>query len=74
MRCPYPRRSSRTRTNEPQNNANEGSYFVPQNITNEAQFKAFVQLDYPYLSADNLTAILKLYAVSGNITSSGPRI
>ncbi|KAH8900002.1 alpha/beta-hydrolase [Thozetella sp. PMI_491] len=52
------------------NNANEGTYFVPQNITTEAQFTSFVQLQYPGLSKENLTAVMQLYSVSNASASS----
>ncbi|KAK0724915.1 carboxylesterase [Lasiosphaeris hirsuta] len=55
------------------NNANEGTYFVPQNITTEAHFTAFVQRIYPALSPDAIASVLDLYAVPANITTSIPK-
>src|SRR3569833_231828 len=55
------------------NNANEATYFVRQNIDTEAAFKDFVKLNYPLLSAENLTAIMKLYQLPANITANSPR-
>lgn len=55
------------------NNANEGTYFVKQNITTEAQFKSFVQLNYPLLSTENLASIVSLYRVPANITIDSPK-
>ncbi|KAI2640213.1 carboxylesterase [Xylaria nigripes] len=45
------------------NNENEGPIFTPQNITNEKEFVNFVLTNYPRLSEQNLTSILKLYAI-----------
>ncbi len=45
------------------NNANEGTYFVRQDIATEAQFRAFVRYEYPLLSAENLTAVMRLYQI-----------
>ncbi|KAK3314300.1 carboxylesterase [Apodospora peruviana] len=48
------------------NNANEGTYFVPQNITTESLFSDFVRFNYPQVSPENLTAVLGLYNISGS--------
>ncbi len=50
------------------NNANEGTYFVQQNIATESQFRDFVTSNYPLLSAQNITAVMNLYWVSANIS------
>ncbi|KAK3690451.1 carboxylesterase [Podospora appendiculata] len=51
------------------NNANEGTYFIPQNITDEASFLAVLNLNYPSLNTPSLTKILTLYAIPANATS-----
>ncbi|KAH8898599.1 alpha/beta-hydrolase [Thozetella sp. PMI_491] len=45
------------------NNANEAWYFVPQNISSKAEFKAFIQLNYPYLSDSQLRSVLNAYNI-----------
>ncbi|KAI8623153.1 carboxylesterase [Xylariaceae sp. FL1651] len=51
------------------NNENEGPGFTPQNITTEDTFIDFVLTNYPHLSEQNLTSILELYAVPGNVSN-----
>ncbi|KAM7196238.1 lipase 2 [Naviculisporaceae sp. PSN 640] len=52
-------------------NANEGTYFVPQNITSQERFVDFVKLNYPGLTAENITSILSLYTVpESSLTST----
>jgi len=43
------------------NNANEGYYFVPQNITTEAIFRDYIQLNYGSLSTQQIDNILSVY-------------
>ncbi|KAI0473073.1 carboxylesterase [Xylariaceae sp. FL0804] len=45
------------------NNENEGVLFTPQNVTDRAGFEAFVLLNYPTLSAQNLSSLAALYDV-----------
>ncbi|KAK3934071.1 lipase 2 [Diplogelasinospora grovesii] len=50
------------------NNANEGTYFVPQNITTEQELQDFILLNYPG-AASHLPAIMDLYSIPNNITA-----
>ncbi|KAK3395154.1 putative carboxylesterase [Podospora didyma] len=52
------------------NNANEGTYFVPKNITTRSTFLAWLQLTYPSLTPSAVTSVLALYAVPDNFSSS----
>lgn len=53
-----------------QNNADEGFYFVPQNITTTAAFTAFVQSTYPALTPADMDSILALYAINTTTTTN----
>lgn len=55
------------------NNANEARNFVIQDIKTEADFKAMIRLDYPLLSAENISAIMKLYKIPETITEESPK-
>lgn len=44
-------------------NANEGTYFVPQNITSQDRLVDFIKLNYPGVTPENITSILSLYSV-----------
>ncbi|KAH8890549.1 carboxylesterase [Thozetella sp. PMI_491] len=52
--------------------ANEAAQFVPQNISTEAEFKAYVRLYYPLLSDQNLTAVMSLYSLPSSFNDSTP--
>ncbi|KAK1752869.1 Alpha/Beta hydrolase protein [Echria macrotheca] len=55
------------------NNANEATYFVPQNITTKAQFTSWLMLNYPTLTSDQLSSIMSLYGLPANYTAPSPR-
>ncbi|KAK3319597.1 carboxylesterase family protein-like protein [Cercophora scortea] len=52
------------------NNANEGTYFIPQNITTESSFLSVLTLNYPSLTPSSLAKILTLYSIPTNATLS----
>ncbi|KAK0610973.1 carboxylesterase [Immersiella caudata] len=54
-------------------NANEGRYFVPNNITTADRFLAFIRLNWPGLSPSAITSVLAAYAFPDNITAAHPR-
>ncbi|KAH0282528.1 carboxylesterase type B [Aureobasidium namibiae CBS 147.97] len=51
------------------NNANEGVYFVPQNIDTEKALVTWLRLTFPLFSNDDITKVL-LYYPSSNATDS----
>ncbi|KAK5659177.1 hypothetical protein OQA88_1267 [Cercophora sp. LCS_1] len=53
-------------------NANEGTYFVPRNITSREAFLSFVTLNYPTLSSEGLRTLLSLYTPAAETISSTP--
>ena len=56
------------------NNANEGNYFVRQNIATEAAFRQWLVYDYPLLSEADVAQVLQLYRLpEGTPASGGPR-
>ncbi|GAB1318467.1 Carboxylic ester hydrolase [Madurella fahalii] len=50
-------------------NANEGTFFVPQNITTQSHFESFLALNYPSVAASNITSLLSRYSIPLNFTS-----
>jgi len=54
-------------------NANEGRYFVPNNITTADRFLAFIRLNWPGLSPAALESVLKAYSFPDTITASYPK-
>jgi len=53
------------------NNANEGNYFVRQNIATEAAFRQWLLYDYPLLSEADVAEVLKLYRLPDGVAASG---
>ena len=46
-----------------QSNANEGALFVPQNISTQSDFEAYVHFNFPRAAAKDMTALLSAYSV-----------
>ena len=46
------------------NNANEGTFLVPQNIATAKAFQDYIKLSYPLVTPENMTSILALYNIS----------
>ncbi|KAK1992057.1 carboxylesterase [Colletotrichum falcatum] len=53
------------------NNANEGTLFVPTDVRTQNDFLAHLRLNYPLLSEENITAIMRLYKIEEHLPS-GP--
>lgn len=49
------------------NNANEGTFLVPQNIATAKAFQDYIKLSYPLVSPENMTSILALYSISESV-------
>jgi hypothetical protein len=47
---------------------------VPQNITTQQQFQAFVQLIYPGLTSSNMDDIMGIYSIPKGFNTKGPRV
>ncbi|KAM7190819.1 Alpha/Beta hydrolase protein [Rhypophila sp. PSN 637] len=51
-------------------NGNEGTYFVPQNITTQQSFIDFIKVNYPAVNDTHIASILELYAVPASSLTS----
>ncbi|OAA59585.1 Carboxylesterase, type B [Niveomyces insectorum RCEF 264] len=57
------------------NNADEGTLFVPANVSSAAGLRAWIATTFPGLSATNVTALLAAYGGNTNTTAySGPLV
>ncbi|KAI0206974.1 carboxylesterase family protein [Astrocystis sublimbata] len=52
------------------NNENEAPGFTPRNITTKEDFISFVLTNYPRLSEQNLTEVMKLYTLPDDVTDA----
>lgn len=50
------------------NNANEGPFFVPKDISNKGQFRAWLQDNCPLLTEKHSTTIMNSYAVPEDVS------
>lgn len=55
-----------------QNNAEEGPLFVPPTIANETDLAAWLQQEFPNLSAANITSVLRAYPATVASSSNAP--
>ena len=55
-----------------QNNANEGSFFAPQNIVTEDDFITFLRNSFPLFMEDDISKLLLYYPSTNNSVLSTP--
>ncbi|KAK1755534.1 Alpha/Beta hydrolase protein [Echria macrotheca] len=55
------------------NNANEGTLFVPQNITTQSAFEAFIRRTFPRAAETDITALLSAYSIPAVEYTTSPK-
>ena len=58
---------------KPENNANEGPLFTPQNIITEDDFVHFLQNTFPLFTNDNISQVLEYYPSTNASDSNTPK-